>query len=180
MPALIEEEIAAPMISELKTSKFNTEALIGPLEDTNNLFSRLQIEERYEAYAAHVPSNRTREEDFLAQSPWPFDTYTWISPVFYYKPLYFEQPNLERYGLGTKRWLQPAASSIHFFGSIPLLPYKVLTQHPSEKYYTLGNNRPGDCVPFQRGTILGQSHVGEILYYWIPGSGYQVGDSLLS
>lgn len=60
-----EEEIAVQISSELKTSKFNTEAMIGPLEDTNNLFSTT-IEERYEAYAAHVPANRTRRRSFFA------------------------------------------------------------------------------------------------------------------
>ncbi len=166
-----EEVIAGPNL-DMKPLKFDTRTMVGPLENSTTLFSNLQIVDRFESYAVHVPANRTRTEDFMLQSPWPFDTYTWISPVFYYKPLYFEQPNLERYGIGTKRWLQPTASSIHFFGSIPLLPYKMVTQHPKEKYYTLGNNRPGDCVPFQRKVILGQSHLGEVLYYWVPGSGY--------
>ena len=100
------------------------------------------------------------------------ENYTWISPVFYHKPLYFEQPNLERYGQGTYRFLQPAASSIHFFGTIPLLPYKVLTQHPCEKHYTLGNRRPGNCNPVQRRVVLGQSTVGEVREFYREGSGY--------
>jgi hypothetical protein len=155
-----------------KSGKFNSATMIGPLTDSNILFSELHVKDRFETYAAHVPAYRSREEDLITQPAWPMDTYTWITPVFYHKPLYFEQPNLERYGIGTHRLLQPAASSIHFFGSIPLLPYKVLTQHPCEKYYTLGNRRPGNCVPVQRGVVLGQSYVGEIKQFWEPRSGY--------
>jgi hypothetical protein len=163
--------------TSLDRSRYDVNAIVGPLTNTNELFSQLDVPQRFEAYAAYVPSNRTRAEDVAmyeayVQSQWPWETYTWISPAFYYKPLYFEQPNLERYGLGTHRWLQPAASSIHFFGTIPLLPYKVLTQHPREKYYTLGNNRPGNCVPVQRRTILGQSYPGEVKRFWDPSSGY--------
>ncbi len=135
--------------------KFNTASMIGPMAYAPQLFSKLEIEQSFQGYAERVAARRTRDMDSPMHAPYTFEVYTWISPVFYHKPLYFEQPNLERYGQGTHRLLQPAASSVHFFGTIPLLPYKILTQHPCEKYYTLGNRRPGNCNPVQRRVILG-------------------------
>ncbi len=168
----VEEVPGAVMKGTQKPAKFETESMVGPMTSAGQLFSMLDLTERFQSYAEPVGSVRTRDLDSPMQAPYTFENYTWISPVFYHKPLYFEQPNLERYGQGAHRYLQPAASSIHFFGTIPLLPYKVLTQHPCEKYYTLGNRRPGNCNPYQRRVILGQSTVGEIREYWRDGSGY--------
>lgn len=153
-------------------SKFDAGSMVGPLTDPQKLFSMLEVGENFQVYAEPVHSTRSRDLDSQMQAAFTSESYAWISPVFYHKPLYFEQPNLERYGIGTHRWLQPAASSVHFFGSIGLLPYKMLTQHPCEKYYTLGNRRPGNCNPVQRSVILGQSYLGEVREYWRPGSGY--------
>lgn len=152
-------------------AKFDTNSMVGPLTNAPTLFSMLEVEDHFQTYAEQVQSMRTRDLDSQLY-PFTNESYAWISPVFYHKPLYFEQPNLERYGNGTKRWLQPVASSVHFFGAIPLLPYKMLTQHPCEKHYTLGNRRPGNCNPVQRRVILGQSYLGEVREYWRPGSGY--------
>ncbi|MCC6509711.1 MAG: hypothetical protein IT423_11420, partial [Pirellulaceae bacterium] len=106
------------------------------------------------------------------QAPWATESYTWYTPVFSHHPVYFEQPNLERYGIGTYRVLQPAASSAHFFSSIALLPYKALTQHPCERVYTLGYDRPGNCAAYQGRPWLGQSSLGEVFKVWNPYSGY--------
>ena len=155
-----------------KPEKFNTDSMIGPMSNTQKLFSMLEVQDQFQGYAEPVNAGRTRDLDSPMHAPYTLENYTWISPVFYHKPLYFEQPNLERYGQGTYRFLQPAASSIHFFGTIPLLPYKVLTQHPCEKHYTLGNRRPGNCNPVQRRVVLGQSTVGEVREFYREGSGY--------
>lgn len=48
---------------------------------------------------------------------------------FCYQPLYFEELNLERHGRGMGHW-QPLASGIRFFGTVPLLPYKMALNHP--------------------------------------------------
>ena len=152
--------------------KFQTATMIGPMANTQQLFSMLEVKEPFQTYAETVNAARTREMDSPMHAAYTYENYTWISPVFYHKPLYFEQPNLERYGQGANRFLQPAASSIHFFGTIPLLPYKMLTQHPCEKHYTLGNRRPGNCNPVQRRVVLGQSTIGEVREYWRDGSGY--------
>jgi hypothetical protein len=74
--------------------------------------------------------------------------FVWAAPNFFHRPLYFEQKNLERYGYHYGGpCLQSAVSAAHFFGTIPLLPYKVAVQRPRECDYTLGHYRPGDCAP---------------------------------
>ncbi len=60
---------------------------------------------------------------------------------FYQHPLYFEDANLERCGLD-HGILQPAISGTYFFGTIPLLPYKMVVQPPKECVWSLG-----DCPP---------------------------------
>lgn len=145
------------------TPLLNTESMIGPLRGAEQLFSRLQLDEDLRGFASPaVPGAR---ED-VNQYSWMPTPYTWISPAFYHYPLYFEQPNLERYGIGKSRVVQPMLSSIHFFGSIPLIPYKTLTHNPREHIYTLGQGRPGNCVPVQRGVVLGTSTVGDVSMFW--------------
>ena len=79
---------------------------------------------------------------------WGGSYYTWVAPNFSHQPLYFEQPNLERYGHHHGIY-QPAISGAHFFTSVAILPYKVGAYRPCEEIYTLGNYRPGDCNPHQ-------------------------------
>jgi hypothetical protein len=148
----------------------STEAMIGPMKGADQLFSRLQLQDDLRGYAQLAESGARVDAGQFVWMPTP---YTWISPAFYHHPLYFEQPNLERYGIGRARAIQPLLSSIHFFGSIPLVPYKTWTHHPRERVYTLGQGRPGNCVPVQRGVILGQSTVGEVTMFWEECSGYR-------
>jgi hypothetical protein len=74
--------------------------------------------------------------------------YMWESPAFFNKPLYFEQPNLERYGYD---WglAQPWISGAQFFVKIPLLPYMMVVHPPHERVYSLGYYRPGSRAPYQ-------------------------------
>lgn len=155
--------------AETQAPLLNTESMIGPLQSAESLFSRLNVSDGLQGVASPARSGpRADAADYL----WSPASYTWISPVFHHNPLYFEQPNLERYGIGRARVVQPLLSSVHFFGSIPLVPYKTLTHHPRERVYTLGQARPGNCVPLQRGVILGTSSVGEVSRFWHQGSGY--------
>ena len=79
-----------------------------------------------------------------------------------------------RYGY-THGFLQPAVSAIHFFGTIPLLPYKMGMHPPTECIYTLGHYRPGTPCPYQT-SRLGWSWRGALLeaeaictfIFWIP------------
>jgi hypothetical protein len=75
-------------------------------------------------------------------------TYTWTASALCHKPLYFEDVQLERYGHMAGPWLQPFASGVNFFLTIPILPYKMGLELPNECMYTLGYYRPGDCAPY--------------------------------
>lgn len=78
----------------------------------------------------------------------------WAAPAFYSRPLYFEQPNLERYGHHVAfcehdNFTQSAISAAHFFATIPVLPYAIGANTPDECSYVLGSYRPGSCNPHQ-------------------------------
>jgi hypothetical protein len=78
---------------------------------------------------------------------WSTSMFAWDATCLCYRPLYFEEANLERYGYGCCETMQPLASAAHFFGTIPLLPYCMAVDCPNECIYTLGHYRPGSCVP---------------------------------
>ncbi|MEM6798098.1 MAG: hypothetical protein AAF589_01165, partial [Planctomycetota bacterium] len=74
--------------------------------------------------------------------------YLWYSPAMRHKPLYFEQPNIERYGThlgGT--CLASTVATAKFVGSALSLPYQLGAHPPRECVYTLGVYRPGNCTP---------------------------------
>jgi hypothetical protein len=71
----------------------------------------------------------------------------WEATAFCHRPLYFEEPNLERLGY-SHGFCQPLVSAGHFFGTIPGLPYLMHAQPYCKCVYTLGNYRPGSCGPY--------------------------------
>ncbi len=96
--------------------------------------------------ATELPSSvqaaqRGEWQSFLAE---------WTAPNLYHRPLYLEQVNLERYGQGRKHNVTTSVVSVaQFFGSLPLLPYKLGNQPFCQRIYTLGHGRPGTCNPRQ-------------------------------
>jgi hypothetical protein len=78
---------------------------------------------------------------------WAGLTYTWKASGLCHKPLYFEELALERYG-HTWGYLQPFVSGAHFFGTLPILPYKMGVEAPWECIYALGYYEPGSCAPY--------------------------------
>lgn len=84
----------------------------------------------------------------LQPRQWCEITYNWKAAAICHKPLYFEQVQLERYGHSWGPFVQPIMSGAHFFGSIPILPYKMGIRTPNECVYTLGYYRPGSCAPY--------------------------------
>ena len=78
---------------------------------------------------------------------WSQITYTWKASNLCHKPLYFEQVALERHGRSFGFYMQPILSGAHFFGTLPILPYKMGLKTPNECVYTLGHYRPGVCTP---------------------------------
>ena len=79
---------------------------------------------------------------------WAPTTFMWKASGLCHKPAYFEQVQLERYGHSTGPYTQPLASAVHFFLSVPVLPYKMGLYPPGECIYTLGYYRPGSCAPY--------------------------------
>lgn len=71
---------------------------------------------------------------------------------FGYKPLYFEEVNLERYGRTAGFW-QPAISTTRFFGTVPLLPYKLAAHSPHRVYYWQWPYAAGAEAPHVRETF---------------------------
>ncbi len=84
----------------------------------------------------------------LRPSTWASTSFAWKASGLCHKPLYFEDVHLERYGHSWGPYLQPVISGAHFFLTVPILPYKMGLNPPSECLYTLGYYRPGSCAPY--------------------------------
>lgn len=102
-----------------------------------------------------VPKNRAPNSweatrKFPSGRKWGDLFYSWVSPGICHRPLYFEEVNLERYGLTRAGRFQPLCSGAHFFGNAMLLPYRVIAEPSCQCTYVLGHHRPGDCVCYQR------------------------------
>jgi len=83
-----------------------------------------------------------------ADRGWAPFAYLWEAPAVCHQPLYFEEVNLERHGYSFGL-AQPVLSGAHFFGTVPLLPYKMAAQRPRDCVFTLGHYRPGSYAPWQ-------------------------------
>lgn len=88
------------------------------------------------------------QETSVKPRKWTPMTYTWAASGLCNKPLYFENPQLERYGHSAGPILQPILSGAHFFGNIAVLPYKMGIHPPHECVYELGHYRVGSCAPW--------------------------------
>jgi hypothetical protein len=80
---------------------------------------------------------------------WAQYDFHWAATGMRHRPLYFEEINAERYGYTASNVLQPFVSAGRFFFTIPALPYKMMIDRPHECQYTLGQYRPGSCVPWR-------------------------------
>ena len=78
---------------------------------------------------------------------------TWKASGVCHKPLYFEDVQLERYGHEWGPVVQPALSTVRFFGDLAVLPYKMGIHPPHECQYPLGYYRPGQCAPWTHGPV---------------------------
>ena len=103
-------------------------------------------------YKVFIPTENVPEscplpgDPFQRKAPTPI-TFTWKASSLCYKPLYFEDVQLERYGHYCSPWLQPAISRVRFFLTIPCLPYLIGVDPPNQCVYDLGYYRPGNCAP---------------------------------
>jgi len=78
---------------------------------------------------------------------WPTAPYAWVAPALCHRPLYFEEPGLERHGHSLCPPLQPVISGAHFLSTVPTLPYRIVAEGRRECTYTLGHYRPGSPAP---------------------------------
>jgi hypothetical protein len=131
---------------------------------------RVKTEETCEEFLAGVKADNIRTVNLVirlegrAGEDYPFDcglgneqfqprqwaqmTYLWKAAGLCHKPLYFEQVQMERYGHSWGPVLDPLVCGAHFFGTVPVLPYKMGITTPNECVYTLGCYRPGSCAPY--------------------------------
>jgi hypothetical protein len=87
----------------------------------------------------------------LVRNDWSQVNFCWDATAMAHRPLYFEEINLERYGYTTRcpYIVQPVVSGARFFATVPILPYRMVAEPWCEQVYTLGQYRPGSCVPNQ-------------------------------
>ncbi|WP_298867212.1 hypothetical protein [uncultured Gimesia sp.] len=105
---------------------------------------------------------------------WELVTKEWEAPGVAYNPLYFEEPNLERYGYNYGA-IQPFVSAGRFFGRVAILPYMIGAYPIHENRYSLGYARPGDDplyqvekLPFSARGALFESLTATGLVFLIP------------
>ncbi len=102
---------------------------------------------------------------YFAEPPqelsWHFDPSFWPEPIGYgpslnfaYRPLYFEQAGVERYGCSFGYLIQPCVSTLHFYGSAALLPYRMLIHPPLRPVYHDHHDLPGGQVLNMRPRLL--------------------------
>ena len=125
--------------------------------DEDSLLNRLPVSNLHQGIAGNALSQavvkHTVGDPYLAQRSYdgiPLRSVTstvktWRSPNMKHRPLYFEEANLERYGHAHPR-LQPLISGAHFFSSVALLPYNSSVTPANTCKYSIGHDRPGDCV----------------------------------
>ncbi len=122
-------------------------------EDLAALFGNTVDKVRLDISVKGTPGNEFPCECSLGNTKfverdWNCITYTWKASSLCHKPLYFEEPALERYGHSRGPILDPLVSAAHFFVCVPLLPYEMGVALPDECQYSLGYYRPGSCAPW--------------------------------
>ena len=96
-------------------------------------------------HASLVFDGKTRHWS-ASEIDWPLPATPALSGEFCYRPLYFEEANLERYG-NRRGCIQPAWSAVRFFATVPALPYLAAADPPDvcryERYpYQAGRSAP--------------------------------------
>lgn len=115
---------------------------------------KLQPSPQMVAPAAPPPTPFRRGSAGGLYAPWTSPPYGY--PLnFCYRPLYFEEVNLERYG---HSWgvLQPVVSGVRFFGNFLLLPAHMAVQRPGFCTYHVHPYLPGGPAPRERPPASGR------------------------
>jgi hypothetical protein len=98
-------------------------------------------------FAQHFPEAALRPRIAYGPRSAAQFCFHWEACHLVHQPLYFEDVALERYGQGFSPILQPVVSGARFVAGVATLPYRIGVDAPCELIYTLGHERPGDCVP---------------------------------
>lgn len=112
-----------------------------------------QITHRIAAEPGLFPQECALSEEPFKPRNFQTTTFSWKASALCHKPLYFQQPKLERYGHTFGPVLTPVLSAGHFFISVISLPYKMGMNPPWECVYPLGWYRPGSCAPYTLGPV---------------------------
>jgi hypothetical protein len=124
-----------------------------PLEEFEPIMD-LRVDIRLEASPdADLPADPS--ENLFDRSPvlpprttaWSWREFRWSATELWHRPLYFQDVQLERYGQMRHPLIQPVLSGVHFFGTVPILPYKMGLHRPGCCVSNLGYYRPGSCAP---------------------------------
>jgi hypothetical protein len=83
----------------------------------------------------------------MSDRGWSGSVLAWAASELVHQPLYFDDVPLERYGQTVCPALQPAISGARFYATFPVMPYKLLVDHPYAIITTLGKYRPGSPTP---------------------------------
>ena len=119
-------------------------------------------------------------DDALSSEPYlpremPRTLFQWKASNIHYRPLYFEDGPLERYGHTHNPYLQPFMSAHKFAVQLVGLPYQMVLRPMCKCEYPLGWYRPGECapkkcyrIPFGRQPAIVQAGVVTGLFFLIP------------
>lgn len=135
-----DERLAAPVRDPAKLPKISD---IDPNTKTKNPTPGRQVpEEDPKRYVklGHLP--------YVSRTS-PESVYAWEATKFAHRPLYFEDPTLERYGHTLPPYLQPFTSIGKFGAQVVFLPYQMAIAPPCSDVSPLGWYAPGDYVPFR-------------------------------
>jgi hypothetical protein len=129
----------------------NVDALLKRPINAERLFTQkgLQTDRAYVETASLIDPVRSQKTSEMGAYAWNAFGYTWESAAFCFSPLYFEQPNFERYGQGVGRPFASTASAVEFVADVTTLPIAVICTPPWSCSCSLGHHRPGDCAPRQ-------------------------------
>jgi hypothetical protein len=106
--------------------------------------------------------------------------YTWQASNICYQPLYFEDPQLERYGHTYPFFVQPFVSIGRFTVQAAGLPYQMTIDPVCSAVYPLGFYRPGECapkliyqIPLNAEAALAEAGTIAGVYFLFPHSAWQ-------
>lgn len=123
-------------------------------EQVTYLFNRLSsVDLAYVAEAWGLPVVCALGDGTLEPRRFTETTMTFKASGSCHKPLYFEEPQLERYGHEWGPVVQPVISTANFVKNVAILPYKMGIHPMNECQYPLGYYRPGECAPWTVGPV---------------------------